>query len=528
MSRFVIAFILLFALAAGSRAATITLYDGAAGTLPQAQPWLTYIGSVTPTVVPDGVALDTSSSPDLQAGFFNHKLVVPPKSWIAKNPAFPVLNPAEGFTLSFWLALPDEDHLNGNRAGFSAILIGDDRRGIELGFWKNRVWAQGGPAFTQAEGADFDATGRTLYALSIRGSSYTLRANGAVILTGLTRDYSAASPFVDPYEQPGMVFLGDDTTSASASFTLGSIWLEQPYVPVGDVDLAALTLGASVVAGCRSVSGKILLSAPAPTSGTVVTISDTLNSATSPVGVTVPGGATTRSFSIKTNPVAATESGSVIAKLGPTTLSQNLAVRPIGLAAVTLTPTSVVGGNSALGKALLECAAAPGAIEVVLSSSNSAAASPDAPSIFVPQGMQSATFDVTTNSVLARTTAVISGAAGGIQKSKLLTVTPAAVASPTSLKFLNVTVGQTSSALNVTLTNKGTVPFAIDTIGVTGTYAAWFAQTNDCPASLAPGGSCTTGVTFTPSAAASRSAKLQIYTSATSAPLSVSLSGTGI
>jgi hypothetical protein len=72
------------------------------------------------------------------------------------------------------------------------------------------------------------------------------------------------------------------------------------------------------------------------------------------------------------------------------------------------------------------------------------------------------------------------------------------------------------------------VPFSVSSISLTGTGASWFAQTNNCPASLAPGASCTISVTFTPQAALSKSAKVSIATSATATPLSVSLSGTGV
>jgi hypothetical protein len=200
----------------------------------------------------------------------------------------------------------------------------------------------------------------------------------------------------------------------------------------------------------------------------------------------------------------------------------------MGLSSVTLTPTAVVGGNQVTGKATLECAAAPGPVTVDLASSNAAVAYPVAASIVVPQGVNNATFDVATNPVLAKTSATISGTANGIKKSKLLTVNVTAAVSPTSLKFGSVAVAQTSAPLNATLTNKGAVPFSVNSISLTGTAASWFAQTNNCPASLAAGASCTISVTFTPQAAASKSAKLTIATSATSTPLSVSLSGTGI
>jgi hypothetical protein len=89
-------------------------------------------------------------------------------------------------------------------------------------------------------------------------------------------------------------------------------------------------------------------------------------------------------------------------------------------------------------------------------------------------------------------------------------------------------VGTTSAALSATLQNKGIASFAITGISLTGTSAPLFAQTNDCPATLAAGASCTIGVTFSPAVAGAKSAKLSIATSATTAPLSVSLSGTGV
>jgi hypothetical protein len=291
---------------------------------------------------------------------------------------------------------------------------------------------------------------------------------------------------------------------------------------------ATFTLKESLVTGCKSVIGTITLSEPAPNEGVIFTLSDTLSSAIPPATVTIAAGYTTKTFSIKTSPVATLESGIVKVTSAIATVSQDLVVRPMGLTSITLTPTSVVGSQPSTGKATLECKAGPGPVTVDLATTNGAVAYPVAANIVVPQETQSATFNVVTNPVLTKTTATISGTANGITKSKVLTVTPAAVVSPASLKFGSVAVGTTSGPLSVTLTNKGAVGFSVNSIAVTGTFANWFAQTNNCPASLAAGASCTISATFTPQAVASKSAKLTIATSATSTPLSVSLSGTGV
>jgi hypothetical protein len=94
---------------------------------------------------------------------------------------------------------------------------------------------------------------------------------------------------------------------------------------------------------------------------------------------------------------------------------------------------------------------------------------------------------------------------------------------PTAIDFGSQTVGTTSSARAVTVTNNGTSSVAVSSISATGD----FAQTNNCAASLAAGASCTTNVTFSPAASGSRSGTLTIATSDPNGPTNVSLSGTG-
>jgi hypothetical protein len=112
-----------------------------------------------------------------------------------------------------------------------------------------------------------------------------------------------------------------------------------------------------------------------------------------------------------------------------------------------------------------------------------------------------------------------------------LPLTPTISASPTSINFGTQLVGATTPAQFVTLTNNtsSSITLTLPAI-IGGTNPADFAlATGTCTTTLASGASCTVGATFTPAAAASYSATLEIADSAdTSAhKISVALTGTG-
>jgi hypothetical protein len=91
---------------------------------------------------------------------------------------------------------------------------------------------------------------------------------------------------------------------------------------------------------------------------------------------------------------------------------------------------------------------------------------------------------------------------------------PSADLSATSLIFDEQAVGTTSGVQTITLTNNGPIPLTINGISVGGTNAGDFAQTNDCGGSVAPGGACNIGATFTPSDTGVRSADITVDSSA--------------
>ncbi len=146
---------------------------------------------------------------------------------------------------------------------------------------------------------------------------------------------------------------------------------------------------------------------------------------------------------------------------------------------------------------------------------------------FTPQdtGLRTGSIVITDSDSSSPQTVSLSGT--GVQP------TPEVNLNPNSLSFGGQNTGTTSAAQTVTLTNTGTAALTISSIGIGGTNASDFAQTNTCPvdpASLAVNASCTISVTFTPSANGSRTANITVTDNADGegeATQAVALTGTG-
>jgi probable HAF family extracellular repeat protein len=180
----------------------------------------------------------------------------------------------------------------------------------------------------------------------------------------------------------------------------------------------------TVIGGCRSSSGRILLNGPAPAGGALVPLTNTNAKATVPSSVTVPAGATSTTFTVPTAAVTTPASGSVTASFGGVTQTLALGVRPIRAQALTLSPNPVRGGATVTGTIALECPAAPGAIVVTLTSGTAAVAAPIASSVTIPAGATTATFSIRTSATSANTSVSINAWVFGVRKTATLTVTP--------------------------------------------------------------------------------------------------------
>lgn len=249
-------------------AQTVPLYVGSSPGGPASQGWLAsaVIGPGQETAVGGGVQLNSLVSNSIYAGYSNRQanIVTTPSLDIVPgalvNPLFPALDRQQGFTLDFTVRVISQvnNGTNGpDRAGFSVTLLGQDARGIELGFQSTRIFAQSAsPLFTAAESsADLGQNPSALdvagvltslasYSLTIIDNTYSLTTGGSVLLTGTVRDYSAATGLgAGAYDATNFIFLGDNTTSARANIELTAVSITvipEPACFAGGAGLLAL------------------------------------------------------------------------------------------------------------------------------------------------------------------------------------------------------------------------------------------------------------------------------------------------
>ena len=105
-------------------------------------------------------------------------------------------------------------------------------------------------------------------------------------------------------------------------------------------------------------------------------------------------------------------------------------------------------------------------------------------------------------------------------------ISPALSVSPTSLDFANQLVGTVSSAQTVSVTNTGTADLLIGTLSNTGEFTL---SANLCSGqTIAPSGTCTFDVAFSPLSIGAKTDAVSIPSNAASSPDSVTLSGSGV
>ena len=202
-----------------------------------------------------------------------------------------------------------------------------------------------------------------------------------------------------------------------------------------------------------------------------------------------------------------------IASLSPTSLSFGSQVIGTASASQTLTLSNTGGAPLAIsGIAISGDFSQSGSCGSTLAAGASCAIN----ITFVPSaaGARTGTLTVSSSSSGGQVTASFSGT--GVQNAPSF--------DSTSLVFSNQNVGTKSSGKNVRLTANGPGPLAIALISVTGP----FLQSNNCPASLNSGSSCSITVNFQPVVGGPASGAVFITDNGLGSPQSISLSGNGL
>ncbi len=239
---------------------------------------------------------------------------------------------------------------------------------------------------------------------------------------------------------PGLAGLVNSTGSVVVAPAYGNVTATPSTVVGGNSSQITISLVAGSVAPSNGFSFSVSSS-----NSTVLQV---------PSNVFMPGGSSSVRFTATTRNVTSTQTINIRIRnnqLGRRNVSVTVTPvtptpAPLSLTALTLSPTTVVGGNSAQGTVTLS-AAAPAATTITLASSNAAATVPA--SVTVAAGASSASFTVTTGTVNATMSAIISGAFNGVTRSSTLTINPVTAPPPPSTDTVRITRAEFESSKRV-------------------------------------------------------------------------------
>jgi hypothetical protein len=191
--------------------------------------------------------------------------------------------------------------------------------------------------------------------------------------------------------------------------------------------------------------------------------------------------------------------------VGTSTGTQAISLANDGNIALSVTSISVTGTNSSDFSQTNTCG-----------TSVAAGSSCTISVIFTPSGTGARTASIAVIDSAGTQTTMVNGVG----------TAPAVSLSSTNVAFASQTVGTSSAAQAVTLTNSGNGALSLTSITINGANASDFAETNTCGTGVAAGASCTINVTFIPTAAGTRTAGVNIVDNA--GTQNISLSGTGV
>ncbi|SPE34286.1 conserved exported hypothetical protein [Candidatus Sulfopaludibacter sp. SbA6] len=242
--------------------------------------------------------------------------------------------------------------------------------------------------------------------------------------------------------------------------------------PPSTLQLAAFTVTPSSVQGGLSATGAVVLSGVATAGGAKVAVASDNAVAQPPASVTIPFNSSSTTFSIPTSAVTAAQTANLTATLGRISDTAQLTVAPA--LQLTLTSSSVIGGNSVTGTVTIGNPAALAGVNINLRSDNTTIA--QAPlSVNIPSGQDSTTFTITTILVTVSRTVTITATSPSFAQASAsvsLTVTPVGSGTLASLTVSPAQVtGGANATATVTLTGAAPPGGTVVTVQSNSTYA---------------------------------------------------------
>lgn len=274
-----------------------------------------------------------------------------------------------------------------------------------------------------APGAVAPSGSRALTVTSSR-SSVVPAPTGVRIIAGMTNvRFTLDTASVTTTQSVTITVSAGSGVSRSATLTV---------TPAGAATLGSLQTQPSTVFGGADATGVVSLTPGtiAPSGGAVVSITnDNPSLVTTPFNVTVAAGQSSATFPIRTQQTGLTTAVNITANYAGATRSATLTVAApsngAAVAAVTLTPSTVVGGSTQNVRALVSLTqpAPPEGANVTLSSSNPAVVSLP-PSLGIAPGASSGFVDFKAAAVGTATQVTVRATYGGSAQAAVLTVNP--------------------------------------------------------------------------------------------------------
>ncbi|HRI43743.1 MAG TPA: S8 family peptidase [Fimbriimonadaceae bacterium] len=191
--------------------------------------------------------------------------------------------------------------------------------------------------------------------------------------------------------------------------------------------ITALSLNPTTVTAGATSTATVTLSIPAPSGGTLVTLSSNNAAATVPSSITVPEGSNTAQFTVNTHQPASTQICQITGTAGGQNRSANLTVNPapvITLRDFRLSNYSVLGGSGLYGYVYLQQAAPPGGVIVTITKNGGGLNVIVPTTAFIPAGTNFARIVIATAPVQSVITSDISAVYGSQSIMRTLTVNP--------------------------------------------------------------------------------------------------------